>query len=121
MGVIGGSLALSSAESQEVGDSPVVLVLQNLGSTVTIGLPPYDIQHDLTVTLSGNGLSVGAVVDGVTLADPPDPGIPEPGSGWLLAAGVALCWAAARRRVLSCARAESAVCPLLSSRPPDAA
>ena len=117
VGVIQGSLALSSAESQEVGDSPVVLVLQNLGSAVTIGLPPYDIQHDLTVTLSGNGLSVGAVVGAVGLADPPGPDVPEPGSGWLFAGGAVLCWAAARRRLSRARAVEIARLPP-SSRPP---
>ncbi|MGO9230722.1 MAG: hypothetical protein ACLQKA_16145 [Bryobacteraceae bacterium] len=100
VGVLEGSLTLSSAEAQQVGDSPVVLVLQNLGSTATVGLPPYSIAHDLTVTLSGSGLTTGAVVDGVTLADPAPPGVPEPGSGWLLAAGAALCCATARRSVV---------------------
>jgi hypothetical protein len=96
VGEIEGSITLSSAESQQVGDSPVVLVLQNLGSTATVGLPPYSIAHDLTVTLSGDGLSTGAIVTEVTLADPPGPGVPEPGSGWLFAAGAALCCAGAR-------------------------
>lgn len=94
VGEIEGSLTLSSAESQEIGSSPVVLVLQNLGSTVTVGLPPYSIAHDLTATLSGHGLSVGGVVTQVNLDDPAPPGVPEPGSGWLLA-GAALCWAVA--------------------------
>jgi hypothetical protein len=94
VGEIEGSLTLSSAQSQAIGSSAVVLVLQNLGSTVTVGLPPYSIAHDLTATLSGNGLSVGGVVTQVNLDDPAPPGVPEPGPGWLLA-GAALCWTAA--------------------------
>jgi hypothetical protein len=94
VGEIEGSITLSSAESQQIGSSAVVLVLQNLGSTVTVGLPPYSIAHDLTATLSGSGLSVGGVVTQVILDDPAPPGVPEPGPGWLLA-GAAACWAAA--------------------------
>jgi len=97
VGEVAGSLTLSSAEAQQVNDSPVVLVLQNIGSTVTVGLPPYNIAHDLTATLSGHGLTTGAVVNGVTLADPPGPDAPEPGSVWLVAGGAALAWAARKR------------------------
>jgi hypothetical protein len=97
IGEINGSLPLSSAESQHLGDLSVVLVLLNLGSTVTVGLPPYSIADDLTVSLSGGRVSTDAIVGGVTLADPAPPGVPEPGSGWLFAAGAALCWAAGAR------------------------
>jgi hypothetical protein len=112
VGELEASLTLSSAEAKQLaGDSSMVLVLQNLGSSATVGLPPYTIAHDLTASLSGDGLSTGAVVDGVTLADPPAPGVPEPSSGWLLA-GAGVCWAAAagmmraRRLRLAAAPAE---------------
>jgi hypothetical protein len=95
VGEIGGSITLSSAESQELfGNAAIVLVLQNLGSTATVGLPPYSIAHDLIATVSGSGLSTGGVVTKVTLDDPLPPGVPEPGSAWLLAAA-ALCAIAA--------------------------
>ena len=71
-------------------------MLQNLGPPATVGLSSYTIAHDLTVSLSGGGLSTGAPAVEATLDDPPPPGdVPEPGSGWLLAGGAALCWAAA--------------------------
>jgi hypothetical protein len=107
VGDLAASITLSPAQSQALfGNASIVLVLQNIGSAVTIGLPPYTIAHDLDATLSGDGLSTGAVVDGVTLADPPGPGVPEPGAGWLFAGGAALCWAArylaAKKRARPC-------------------
>ncbi len=96
VGEIEASLALAPALSQQLfSGASAVLVLQNLGPTATTGLSSYTIAHDLTVSLSGGGLSTGAPVVQVTLDDPPLPGVPEPGSGWLLAGGAALCWAAA--------------------------
>lgn len=95
VGEIGNSITLSSSESQELfGNVAIVLVLQNLGSTSTVGLPPYSIAHDLTATISGNGLSTGGIVTAVTLDDPAPPDAPEPGSAWLLAAAT-LCAATA--------------------------
>jgi len=83
-----------------------VLVLQNLGPTATVGLSSYTIAHDLTVSLSGGGLSTGAPVVQVTLDDPPPPGVPEPASAWLLAGGAALCCVAvAVNRARRCKRA----------------
>lgn len=105
VGVIEGSLTLSPALSQQLfSGASVVLVLQNLGPAASVGLSSYTIAHDLTVSLSGGGMTTGAPVVKATLDDPPPPGVPEPGSGWLLAGGAALCWAAgvamkrARRR-----------------------
>ena len=105
VGVIEGSLTLSPALSQQLfSGASVVLVLQNLGPAASVGLSSYAIAHDLTVSLSGGGMSTGAPVVQATLDDPPPPTVPEPGSGCLLAGGVALCWAAsvamkrARRR-----------------------
>jgi hypothetical protein len=97
VGEIEASLTLSPALSQQLfSGASAVLVLQNLGPTASVGLSSYSIPHDLTVSLSGGGLSTGAPVVEATLDDPPaPPGVPEPGSGWLLAGGAALCWAAA--------------------------
>jgi len=97
VGEIEASLTLSPALSQELfSGASAVLVLQNLGPTASVGLSSYTIPHDLTVSLSGGGLTTGTPVVEATLDDPPAPGgVPEPGSGWLLAGGAALCWTAA--------------------------
>jgi len=97
VGEIEASLTLSPALSQQLfSGASAVLMLQNLGPAATVGLSSYTIPHDLTVSLSGGGLTTGAPVVEATLDDPPSPGgVPEPRSGWLLAGGAALCWAAA--------------------------
>lgn len=96
VGEIEASLTLSPALSQEIfSGASAVLVLQNLGPNASVGLSSYTIPHDLTVSMSEGGLSTGAPVVEATLDDPAPPGVPEPGSGWLLAGGAALCWAAA--------------------------
>jgi hypothetical protein len=100
--VLEGSLQLSETFSQELfGSSPAVLILLNTGPALTVGLPPYTLQQDMTVSLGGGGLGVGARLGGVALvqpSDPPDPDVPEPGSGLLLLGGGALLWAFARLR-----------------------
>jgi hypothetical protein len=69
---------------------PEILVLENLGDHVKIGLQPYTLAQDFTVTFSDGGFGVSGVVTKVQYLDPP---VPEPGSGWiLLAAGAALCF-----------------------------
>ncbi len=97
VGEIEASMALSPALSQQLfSGASAVLVLQNLGSAASVGLSSYTIPHDLTVSLSGGGLTTGAPVVEATLDDPPPPGgAPEPGSGWLLAGGATLCGAPA--------------------------
>ncbi len=96
VGEIEASVTLSSALSQQLfGGASAVLVLQNLGPAASVGLSSYTIPHDLTVSLSEGGLTTGAPVVEATLDDPAPPGVPEPGSGWLLAGGAALCWATA--------------------------
>ncbi len=96
-GEIEASLVLSPALSQQLfSGASAVLVLQNLGPTASVGLSSYTIPHDLTMSLSGGGLTTGAPVVEATLDDPPPPGsAPEPGSGRLLAGEAALCWATA--------------------------
>lgn len=97
VGDLEASLTLSPALSQQLfSGASAVLMLQNLGPTASVGLSSYTIPHDLTISLSEGGLTTGAPVVEATLDDPPAPGgVPEPGSGWLLAGGAALCWAAA--------------------------
>jgi hypothetical protein len=124
--VLEGSLHLSETLSQELfRNSAAVLVLLNTGPAVTLGLPPYTLQQDVSVSLGGGGLSVGAPAGGVTLtdpsnlsgalgplsglplgganfldsSDPPDPaGVPEPRSELLLLGGGALLCVLARLR-----------------------
>ena len=58
VGEIEGSLKLSPALSQQLfSGASAVLVLQNLGPEASVGLSSYAIAHDLTVSLSGGGLS----------------------------------------------------------------
>jgi len=97
VGEIEASLTLSPALSQSLfSGASAVLVLQNLGPTASVGLSSYTIPHDLTVSLSSGALTTGAPVVKAILDDPPPPGdLPEPGTGWLLAGGAALTWAAA--------------------------
>jgi hypothetical protein len=109
VGEIEATLTLSPALSRQLfSGASAVLVLQNLGPAATVGLSSYTIPHDLTVSLSGGGLTTGALVVEATLDDPPPPGgAPEPGSGWLLAGGAALCWAAtAAKRAKSLKRSK---------------
>jgi len=101
--VLEGSLQLSETLSQELfGSSPAVLILLSAGPALTVGLPPYTLQQDMTVSLGGGGLGVGARLGGVALldsSDPPDPpDAPEPCSGLLLPGGGALLWGLARLR-----------------------
>jgi hypothetical protein len=97
--VLEGSLQLSETLSQQLfGNSAAVLTLFNDGPAVTLGLSPYTVQQDMTVSLGGGGLSVGAPPGGVSL-DPPDPSdVPEPQSGLLLAGGGAMLWVLSRLR-----------------------
>jgi hypothetical protein len=124
--VLQGSLQLSETLSQQLfGSSAAVLVLNNAGPAVTVGLSPYTVQQDMNVSLGGGGLSVGARLSGVSLvdappgglglmgaqlggvspldsSDPPDPSdppdAPEPRSGLLLAGGGAMLWVLSRLR-----------------------
>jgi hypothetical protein len=69
-----------------------VLVVENLGGPVHIGMPQYTLAQDLTVSFSGGGFGASGIVTRVQYLDPP---VPEPASaGILLAAGVGLCVAA---------------------------
>jgi hypothetical protein len=99
--VLEGSLHLSETLSQQLfGNSPAVLILLNTGPALTVGLPPYTLQQDMTVSLGGGGLGVGARLGGIALtdsSDPPDPpDAPEPRPGLLLFSGGALLWGLAR-------------------------
>ena len=58
----------------------VLLVLTDLSGDATFSLPPYTMQQDMLVTLSGGGFSVGGVVAEVQF-DPPDPPAGLSGAG----------------------------------------
>jgi hypothetical protein len=65
---ISGSLGLSSAAAtQLLGYNAVFLVIRNAGPAFTIGGLPYTISQDMNVSLTGNQLSVGALISGVVL------------------------------------------------------
>jgi len=62
--VLDGSLQLSEALSQQLfGSSAAVLTLLNTGPAVTVDCH-YTLQQDMTVSLEGGGLSVGAPLAG---------------------------------------------------------
>ena len=74
--VLQGSLQLSETLSQQLfGSSAAVLVLNNDGPAVTVGLSPYTVQQDMNVSLGGGVLSVGARLSGVSLVDAPPGGL----------------------------------------------
>lgn len=92
------SMTLSGTLSQQLFAGPgAVLILRNAGPDVVLGLPPYTLREDLSVSLIGGGLSVGGPRGAVRLDDPPESAgteTPEPGSGSLLLAGAVLLCAA---------------------------
>jgi len=103
VGALEGSLTLSAALSQQIfSGGSAVLVLQNLGPEATVGLSSYTIPHDLTVSLSSGGMTVGAPATQAYVDDPPPPPseTPEPGTGSLLAVAALMsgALAAAARR-----------------------
>jgi hypothetical protein len=91
--VLMGSLTLSNALSQQIfAGTEAELVLTYAGPDVTVGLPGYSLKNDVTITLAGGGLSVGAMDYGVTLTS--DEGViaPEPDPvAMLVTTGVLLC------------------------------
>jgi hypothetical protein len=127
--VLQGSLQISETLSQQLfSSSAAVLTLLNAGPAVSLGLPPYTLKQDMTVSLGGGGLGVGARLSGVSLVDapparlalmdeqlggapllelsdapdPPDPpdtsDVPEPRSGLLLPGGGSLLWVLSKLR-----------------------
>lgn len=66
---IHGSLQLAEEDSRAIFAGPAAtLVLRNTGGDVTLGLNPNTLPRNLQVTLYGDGLQVGAIVAGVSLA-----------------------------------------------------
>ncbi len=106
--VASGSFTLSNALSQQIFAGPEAqLTLIYSGPDITVGLPGYSLKHDLTITLAGGPLSVGALDYGVTLAEAASSAVtaPEPASGALLiASGILLCLISAGLKLLRRAR-----------------
>lgn len=117
--VASGSISLSASDSAAIFGSPrAVLLLENTGAAVTLGLPPYTLAQDMRITLSGQTqsggiLSVGGVVTSVSLdrasaasaqslsmspLEAPGSDAPEPGTGVMIAAGVGALLVARRKR-----------------------
>lgn len=89
--VLRGSMALSSATAAELVGSSAVLVLENEGAPVEVGLLPYALGGDLLVNFSTSGFGAGGVVTRVQYLDPPFVA-PEPGSGLIFVVfGIVLC------------------------------
>jgi hypothetical protein len=92
--VLSDSLTLSSALSREIfAGSEAELALTYTGPDITVGLPGHSLQHDLTVSLAGGPLSIGAVNSAVSLVRRvPVVATPEPGTAALVfAAGLLMC------------------------------
>ena len=47
--------------------------MRNEGADLVLGLPPNSLRQDLSVTLTGGPLTVGALATGVTLDSAPEP------------------------------------------------
>jgi len=93
--IVTDSLTLSSTLSQAIfAGSWAELILKYTGPDVTVGLPGYPLKNDLTISLVGGPLSIGALDQDVTLNDGLDPAsvVPEPDSGMLIVVvGLLLC------------------------------
>jgi hypothetical protein len=100
--VLYGSIHLPESVSQQIfSNSVAVLQLSYTGPGQTLGLSPYTLQQDMTVSLSGGALQVGAQNQGVLFSGftsssgaskSADSGFvtPEPHSFAILLAGAAL-------------------------------
>lgn len=92
--VISGELSLPDGVSADIFQNKrATLMLRDLGPAVTVGLAPYTLTQDLSLTLGYGPVSAGAVTNGTLYEDPPPPAeTPESDSRLLVAlAGVLLC------------------------------
>ena len=112
---ISGSLEIPSGMASVFSGPAALLVLRNTGAEVTLGVPPYALSRDLSISLSRKGISVGGTVVAATLETAPqadtqlfgrdeqlgsDGGgepVPEPRTLALVAAGGALLFVLIRR------------------------
>jgi len=91
------SFHLNAHLSQQIfGNSYAELTLRNLGPAVRVGLPPNTLGQDLSVSLSGGSLSVGALHGAVMQATAAT--VPEPQSAVFLLVGGVLLWLSRIRR-----------------------
>jgi hypothetical protein len=91
--ILMGSLMLSSTLSQELfAESEAELTLTYEGPDVTVSLPGYSLENDLTISLASTSLSVGAMNYSVTLDSGGGVTAPEPDPVvMLVTTGVLLC------------------------------
>jgi hypothetical protein len=83
------NLTLANTLSQGIfAGSDAELVLTYAGPDITVGLPGYTLEHDLSVTLAGGPLTIGAMNYGVTLDNTT---APEPEAALTFGAGLLLC------------------------------
>jgi hypothetical protein len=98
---ISGYLHLSQADSAGIfGSGSATLLLVDDGPEITLGLPPNSLYRDLTVTLTGGPLGVGAMSQAVRF----QVAVPEPGCFLLLTLtylSAIFAWASVRRRQLA--------------------
>lgn len=88
---ISGTVRLAAGTSSGIfQNTRAILVLRNVGPTVTIDLPGYRLPQDVSVSLAAGPVSAGAVVSGALYQDPPPPAVPEAGTGLQMAGGGAL-------------------------------
>jgi hypothetical protein len=88
---LGSSLNLRPITSLRMfRESEALLGIENDGSGITLGLPPYRLARDMNITVSGGPISVGVQVLSVTL-ETAGAQVPEPGSAWLIGSGAGLC------------------------------
>ena len=104
------SLQLSPAESRSIFSNGLALLyIQDLGGTVTIGLPPYTLRGDLYATAwGGDVISIGADTGTVTFIDPLPVPTPEPKPALLVLAGAfVVCLLVGWRKMLQSGRGAS--------------
>jgi hypothetical protein len=90
--VLYGSMSLSPAAAAELfSGASGILVLENEGQPVQVGLPLYTLEQDLSVSFSGSDMGVSGPVSDVRYQDPPAT-VSEPNYGWIFAIfGVFFC------------------------------
>jgi hypothetical protein len=84
---INGALQLPGTLSSQIfQNTRAMLVLHNIGPSVTLGFAGSTLPHDLVLSLQAGSTNAGAVTSAALYEDPPPADAPETGS-WLLAAG----------------------------------
>jgi len=90
--VLTDSLTLTNTLSQGIfAGSEAELILTYTGPGVTVGLTGNSLKRDLTISLMGGPLSIGAMDYDVTLDQGAASAAPEPDSALIFAVGMSLC------------------------------